>query len=264
MRIGGKGEKGGEKEGGEIVIRLWSEWRKGQFGIHFVVFCDPFGGDATALVRNLNQILTNLLRFVGVFYNASFYCYCYCFAFHYFVFLPLIFSSPSPLSGYYHLPHSVFIGVDEEKSDYFPLDDIMHTIHSRLPTITSPHTGITYKICDLAPDLLLMDLNVLFIKKRELSFLGVLGEGAFGKVMSAKWEKKRRKRKGKKGKGKEGEEEGEVVAVKVLREETEERLLVGLLKVFFFLILGFFVDCLPLKPYSKQFLSKNALQWYHF
>ena len=57
--------------GGGITVRLWTEWRKGQFGIHFAVFSKPFGAEATALVRNMNQIVTNLLRFEFLFEFSS-------------------------------------------------------------------------------------------------------------------------------------------------------------------------------------------------
>ena len=111
----------------------------------------------------------------------------------------------------------------------------MDIIRTREEVLTSSQTGRMYTIEGLAPDLLLMDLDLMFIPKGELEFVGMLGEGAFGKVMSARWT----------GGGKKGRDKGqrmslvkkdEVVAVKILREETDEKLLVGLLKVFFFFL----------------------------
>ena len=118
----------------------------------------------------------------------------------------------------------------------------MHIIRTRQETLTSSQTGRTYALEGLAPDLLLMDLDLMFIPKGELAFIGVLGEGAFGKVMSAKWKGGGGGQKGARMSGLVKKDE--VVAVKVLREQTDEKLLVELLKVILYFVVFFALFCL--------------------
>ena len=196
-----KKEKNGKKSAHTIVLRLWSEWWGRRLGLHFAVFSPVFSSEATSVVRNLHNILSNLLI------------------------------------ESYHIPHTVVVGVGEERLETFDMDQIIGAIRTHQMTVVGKWSGKEYFVDSLAPDLLMKDLDVMFIHKEELKLEKVIGIGGFGEVRAAQYTpaptlepKSKRKSEKTKSKPKDGTI---TVAVKILHglSGTSESHGVKLLKV---------------------------------